>query len=146
MSSRYSSWRIWCALPASFPFFLGLWTREERWGFVPPTQTGAVCGCLAGVLAVVINGAVVGQNGDGVFGFFSYFWLRNGGICALCGYKTMVTFVVTPLVSLIVTLLVSKLDVMVRGECITKNHFAMMEQKVETVKVAAAGDLEMVTD
>jgi len=133
-----------------FPVFLGLWTREERWGLVPPTQIGAVCGCIAGVFAVVINGAVVGENGEGAFGFFSYFWLRNGGVCALCGYKTMVTFIVTPLVSLIATLLVSKLEVVARGAGVTKNHFAALEEEADAAlgqgKVAPTGDLEMISE
>lgn len=94
-----------------FPVFCGLQTKD--YGILKaPTELGAFCGCLAGIGAVLVNGIVNDAEG----GIFEYFWLRNGGICALCGTKTLVSFIVTPLVSLVVTYVVSMLDVMVRGE------------------------------
>eukprot|EP00549_Striatella_unipunctata_P000767 CAMPEP_0118676632 /NCGR_PEP_ID=MMETSP0800-20121206/2158_1 /TAXON_ID=210618 ORGANISM="Striatella unipunctata, Strain CCMP2910" /NCGR_SAMPLE_ID=MMETSP0800 /ASSEMBLY_ACC=CAM_ASM_000638 /LENGTH=563 /DNA_ID=CAMNT_0006572173 /DNA_START=85 /DNA_END=1776 /DNA_ORIENTATION=+ len=93
------------------PVFLGLRTSDYIEGvLVAPTELGAFCGCLAGVVTVVINGII---NDAG--GLFEYFWLRNNAICALCGSKTMFTFIITPVVSGIVTILFSQLDVMVRG-------------------------------
>ena len=49
-------------------------------------------------------------------GLFDYFWLNNGGICSLCGSRTLITFIVTPVVSGVITYLASYVDVKVRGE------------------------------
>jgi solute:Na+ symporter, SSS family len=69
-------------------------------------------GCIAGVVTVLVNGVVNDAEG----GLFDYFWLRNNAICALCGSKTMVSFIITPLVSGFVVYLVSFLDILVRGD------------------------------
>lgn len=91
------------------PVYLGLITEDV--GFITaPTELGAFLGCVSGLVTVLVNGAIVGQGG------FKYFWLQNGGICALCGTKTLVTFIVTPLISGLCTLIFSKIDVSMRGE------------------------------
>lgn len=59
-----------------------------------------------------VNGLI--NDADG--GIFDYFWLQNGAICALCGSKTMVSFIVTPLVSAVMTYLFSYLDIRFRGD------------------------------
>ncbi|CAB9510411.1 expressed unknown protein [Seminavis robusta] len=93
------------------PVFLGLQTRD--WGLLKaPTELGAISGCIAGVVTVLINGVV--NDADG--GLFDYFWLRNDAICALCGSKTMVSFIITPLISGFFTYLVSFLDILARGD------------------------------
>jgi hypothetical protein len=69
-------------------------------------------GCISGVVTVVVNGVLNNSSG----GLFEYFWLNNGAICTLCGTKTMVSFIVTPLVSLFMTYLFSYVDIMIRGE------------------------------
>ena len=68
---------------------------------------GSVMGCLVGVITVVVNGHVNKANGGGIF---EYFWLKNDVVCALCGSKTMITFIVTPLSSAIFKYLASMLD------------------------------------
>jgi solute:Na+ symporter, SSS family len=94
-----------------FPVFCGLQTKD--WRFLKaPTELGAFLGCISGVVTVLINGLI--NNADG--GIFEYFWLRNGSICALCGTKTMVSFIVTPLFSLGATYLFSYLDILLRGD------------------------------
>jgi hypothetical protein len=96
---------------AVFPTFLGL-QRKDHGILVAPTELGAFGGIISGILAVLVNGAV--NNVEG--GLWSYFWLPNGDICALCGPKTMVTFLVTPIVSGIMTYVLSYLDVKIRGD------------------------------
>ena len=94
-----------------FPVFCGLQTHDH--GILKaPTELGAFLGCLSGIVTVLVNGAI--NNVDG--GVFQYFWLPNGGICALCGTATMTSFIVTPLVSLVMTYLFTYLDIVVRGE------------------------------
>lgn len=94
-----------------FPVFCGLQTKDI--GFLKaPTELGALSACIAGVITVLINGLV--NNAEG--GIFEYFWLRNGAICSLCGTKTMVSFIITPLVSLCATYFFSYLDLMIRGD------------------------------
>jgi len=80
-------------------------------------------GCITGIIAVLVNGAVNGVDEavDSITaevlakGPFSYFWLKNSTVCALCGKETMVTFIIVPIVSGIFALFFSKLDVMLRG-------------------------------
>jgi solute:Na+ symporter, SSS family len=94
-----------------FPVFLGLQKRD--YGMLKaPTELGAFLGCWSGVVAVLVNGIINDASG----GLWEYFWLRNGAICALCGSKTMVTFIVTPIVSAVMTHVFSFFDVYVRGE------------------------------
>ena len=94
-----------------FPVFCGLQTKDR--GFLKaPTELGAFLACITGVITVLVNGLI--NNAEG--GIFEYFWLRNGGICALCGTKTMVSFIVTPLISLFATYLFSYIDLMIRGD------------------------------
>jgi solute:Na+ symporter, SSS family len=94
-----------------FPVFCGLQTKDI--GFLKaPTELGAFLGCISGVVTVVVNGVLNNASG----GLFEYFWLNNGAICTLCGTKTMVSFIVTPLVSLFMTYLFSYVDIMIRGE------------------------------
>ena len=93
------------------PVFLGL-QREDYGIFKAPTELGAFSGCVAGVVTVLINGAVNDVDG----GIFEYFWLKNEGICALCGTKTMVSFIVTPVASALITYVASALDLAIRGD------------------------------
>jgi len=96
-----------------FPLFLGLQTEDKFGGLLTaPTEGGAFAGCIAGVITVLINGIVNDAEG----GVFDYFWLRNGDICALCGSKTMVSFIITPIVSCVATYFFSFVDVKVRGD------------------------------
>lgn len=94
-----------------FPVFCGL-QKEDVGILKAPTELGAFLGCLSGIATVLINGVI--NNADG--GIFAYFWLRNGAICTLCGTKTMTSFIVTPLISLLMTYVFSYLDILVRGE------------------------------
>jgi solute:Na+ symporter, SSS family len=94
-----------------FPVFCGLQTKD--YGILKaPTELGAFLGVLSGIGAVLVNGIINNAEGN----VFQYFWLRNGAICALCGHKTLISFIVTPLVSLVVTYIASYLDVALRGE------------------------------
>lgn len=96
---------------AVLPVFFGLMTEDK--GIIPaPTEFGALAGIVAGVFTVCIIGLIVDAPG----GLFEYFLLPNEGICALCGFKTMITFIVTPFSAGFFCLLFSKLDIMVRGE------------------------------
>lgn len=94
-----------------FPLFLGLQTKDYGM-LMAPTELGAFLGVLSGFAAVLVNGVINEAEG----GLFEYFWLRNGGICALCGVKTMVSFIVTPLVSLVMTYFFSYLSVALLGD------------------------------
>mmetsp|Transcript_5636 Transcript_5636/g.11661 ORF Transcript_5636/g.11661 Transcript_5636/m.11661 type:complete len:565 (-) Transcript_5636:381-2075(-) len=94
-----------------FPVFLGLQT--EDWGILKaPTELGAFLGCIFGIVTVLVTGVIVGADGN----IFEYFWLRNEGICALCGNETLITFIVTPSVSFVATYACSYLDLLIRGE------------------------------
>jgi Na+/proline symporter len=93
------------------PTFLGLQVNDMKF-LKAPTELGAFLGCLSGLATVVINGLV--NNAAG--GIFGYFWLPNNAICALCGPKTMVSFILTPCISAIMTYVFSYLDIMIRGE------------------------------
>lgn len=96
-----------------FPVFLGLQT-SDKYRFLPaPTELGAFCGCLAGIVTVISNGYINNVNDSNPF---NYFWLPNEDICALCGSKTMVTFIMTPTISLIFTYIMSWMDIFIRGE------------------------------
>lgn len=96
-----------------FPVFLGLQTEDRFHGILKaPTELGAFLGCVSGIVTVLVNGVVNDAEG----GIFEYFWLRNDGICALCGNKTMVTFILTPLVSLVMTYFFTFVDVAARGD------------------------------
>jgi hypothetical protein len=123
---------------AVLPVFLGLIT--EDYGFIPaPTELGAFLGILSGIAAVVVNGIIVGHKeavssitGEVIAsGPFSYFWLTNSSECAVCGTKTMITFIVVPLVAGFCTLLFSKLDVMIRGDRARKPIFGAVQPKEE---------------
>lgn len=94
-----------------FPVFLGL-QRKDVGFLTAPTELGALAGCIAGVVTVIVNGSINDTDG----GIFEYFWLRNNAICALCGNKTMISFIVTPLVSAVATYAVSAMDVAMRGD------------------------------
>jgi hypothetical protein len=48
---------------------------------------------------------------------FDFFWLKDDtAVCALCGTTRMWTFIITPIASLVVTVLVTTLDITLRGE------------------------------
>lgn len=94
-----------------FPVFLGLQT-EDKGMLKAPTELGAFLGCISGIVTVLINGIV--NDSDG--GIFEYFWLRNDGICALCGSKTMISFIITPIISAIMTYVFTAIDLAVRGD------------------------------
>lgn len=93
------------------PVFLGL-QRKDFGILKAPTELGAFLGCIAGVVTVLVNGTINDVDG----GIFEYFWLKNEGICALCGTKTMVSFIVTPIISTLITYVASAIDIAVRGD------------------------------
>mmetsp|Transcript_23873 Transcript_23873/g.73502 ORF Transcript_23873/g.73502 Transcript_23873/m.73502 type:complete len:593 (+) Transcript_23873:199-1977(+) len=117
------------------PLFLGLIDQDiSLFGGVvvvaAPTELGAFLGCLSGLAAVMVNGAIndvnVARNpySGKVYernSNLAYFWLTNTKAdgtpyeCALCGSKTMHTFIVVPLVATLATLLFSKLDLFLGG-------------------------------
>ena len=127
------------------PVFLGLQTKD--FGILKaPTEFGAFSGCIAGIITVLVNGAVNDTEG----GLFEYFWLKNEAICSLCGSKTMISFIVTPIVSGFITYLFSFLDIMVRGERAREplipvafdktEDEPMQEDDVDVDEVEAPGD------
>lgn len=121
-----------------FPVFLGLITSDQN-AFLPaPTELGAFLGCIAGIVTVLVNGSFLGQ------GTLNYFWLQNGSICALCGYKTMTTFIIVPVISAFFTLLCSKLDIMFRGNRARKPifHFEFDDNTVVDEERGKAQDVE----
>lgn len=94
-----------------FPVFCGLQTKD--YGILKaPTELGAFLGSVSGVVTVLVNGIVNDAEG----GLFDYFWLRNNGICALCGSKTLVSFIITPVVSLFMTYLFTFLHIAIQGD------------------------------
>lgn len=96
---------------AILPVFLGLQETSKLGGLLPaPTELGAFLGIISGMATVLVNGAINDA------GLFQYFWLRNGGICALCGKETMITFIVTPLIAGFMTYVFTHLDIRIRGE------------------------------
>mmetsp|Transcript_28017 Transcript_28017/g.62504 ORF Transcript_28017/g.62504 Transcript_28017/m.62504 type:complete len:576 (+) Transcript_28017:180-1907(+) len=135
-----------------FPVFLGLLVDDLVVGGVTipaPTELGAFFGCCSGLAAVLVNGAVNGvteatnpYTGE-VYeeGPFAYFWLTNGYQCALCGSKTMVTFIVVPLASLVATLVFTKLDLLFRGDRarapLFKTDIDLANQKAAEIAPAA---------
>jgi len=95
-----------------------------------PTELGAFLGSLAGMATVIVNGVVndVNKAENPYTGkvyargpVFSYFWLTNTKAdgtpydCSLCGTKTMVTFIIVPLISTAACFLFSALDLYVGG-------------------------------
>ena len=96
---------------AVLPVFLGLQETDKLGGLLPaPTELGAFLGIISGFVTVLVNGAINDA------GLFQYFWLRNGGICALCGQETMITFIVTPLIAGIMTYVFTHVDLLIRGK------------------------------
>eukprot|EP00980_Cylindrotheca_fusiformis_P025290 scaffold13416_cov64-Cylindrotheca_fusiformis.AAC.1 len=111
---------------AVLPVFLGLVTEDKLGGVVAaPTELGAFLGTISGIFTVVIIGVVVEAEG----GLFDYFWLENGAICSLCGSKTMITFIITPLSAGFFCLLFSKLDVLIRGDTAHKPMFHFLGEE-----------------
>lgn len=96
---------------AVLPVFLGLQETDKLGGLLPaPTELGAFLGIISGIVTVLVNGAI------NEAGLFQYFWLNNGGICALCGKETMITFIVTPLIAGIMTYVFTHVDLLIRGK------------------------------
>jgi len=132
------------------PVFLGLQTKDALGGFfTAPTELGAFAGCIAGVMTVFVNGYV---NGDVHPTPFHYFLLHSGYVCAVCGRKTMWTFVIVPCVSGFITYLFSFLDVKIRGErarqpiipvAFDKRHIYVDEESLskDSIKVHDEDDL-----
>ena len=114
---------IVCAT-AVLPVFLGLILEDVHFLIPAPTELGAFLGIISGICTVLVNGIIIGHDeavnsitGEVIAtGPFSYFWLTNGAQCALCGPKTMVSFIITPLFAGFFTLLFSRIDILVRGE------------------------------
>jgi SSS family solute:Na+ symporter len=95
------------------PLMLGFLTEDKLYGWIPaPTELGAFLGCISGLGTVLVIGRVFHAEG----GVFHYFWLPNGAVCSLCGYKTMITFIITVISGGFFALLFSKLDILIRGE------------------------------
>jgi solute:Na+ symporter, SSS family len=107
-----------------FPVFLGLQTKDNGI-FKAPTELGAFLGCLSGISTVLVTGVLFNAEG----GVWEYFWLQNKGICALCGNKTLISFIVTPIVSLIATYYFTFIDLMIRGERARQPIFAVAFDK-----------------
>uniref|UniRef100_A0A7S3JQI4 Sodium/solute symporter n=1 Tax=Aureoumbra lagunensis TaxID=44058 RepID=A0A7S3JQI4_9STRA len=102
-----------------FPLFLGLIQHDipifsGRFFIPAPTELGAFLGCLSGLAAVIINGRI--NDVHRAVNFYTgkvyernpnlaYFWLTNTKAdgtpyeCALCGSKTMHTFIAVPLIA-----------------------------------------------
>jgi Na+/proline symporter len=96
---------------ALMPVFLGLQETDKLGGLLPaPTEVGAFLGIISGFVTVLVNGAINDA------GLWQYFWLRNDGICALCGKETMISFIVTPLISGIMTYVFTHVDILFRGK------------------------------
>ena len=112
-----------------FPLFLGIRTEDWEIGSIKipaPTELGAFLGAISAMVAVIINGEVNNVNKainpytGKVYdrSALAYFWLIQNPTeeCALCGTKTMVTFIIVPLVGLFFTFFWSALDVLVSGK------------------------------
>jgi len=116
---------IVCAT-AVLPVFLGLQEEDKFRGILPaPTELGSFLGILSGIITVIVNGHLNGFTG------FEYFWLKNGGICSLCGIETMISFIVTPIVSGIMTYVFTHLDILVRGK--TRARRPVFEELKKTI-------------
>jgi Na+/proline symporter len=105
---------------AVLPVFLGLIPKHKG----GPTELGALLGCFSGLATVYVNGRLNGvTEAVDMFGtvlesneILAYFWLTNGGICALCGKDTMITFIVVPVISGFVTMICSFIHVAICGK------------------------------
>eukprot|EP00979_Chaetoceros_neogracilis_P008017 scaffold1752_cov267-Chaetoceros_neogracile.AAC.3 len=102
---------------AVFPVFLGLIPIQGKFAFLSPTELGAFLGCIGGISAVLVIGCVYDYD-TYRSNPFDFFWLRTKDpeLCALCGTTRMWTFIITPLASLVVTVIMSNVDLMIRGE------------------------------
>ncbi len=102
---------------AVFPVFLGLINPETaRIKSLAPTELGAVIGCIGGIATVLVIGCIVDYD---LYGSqpFEFFWLNvENQLCSLCGTTRMWTFIITPIASLIITVLATYLDLTIRGE------------------------------
>jgi len=116
---------------AVLPVFLGLMT-EDKGPIAAPTELGAFLGTICGIFTVVVIGVVVEAEG----GLFEYFWLENGAICSLCGSKTMITFIITPISAGFFCLLFSKLDVVARGDAARKPIFTFAGDEIPELEKA----------
>jgi hypothetical protein len=102
---------------------------------------GAFLGCVSGIITVLVNGAINDAEG----GLFQYFWLRKEGVCALCGSKTLVSFIVTPVISAMMTYVFTFLDLMVRGERARQPIFLVAFDKSDLEKTVNK-DIDSVKD
>jgi len=102
---------------AVFPVFLGLIPIQGKFAFLSPTELGAFLGCIGGISAVLVIGCVYDYD-TYRSNPFDFFWLKTKDpeLCALCGTTRMWTFIITPLASLVVTVIMSNVDLMIRGE------------------------------
>lgn len=119
---------------AVLPVFFGLMS-EDKGPIAAPTELGAFLGTICGIFTVVVIGVVVDAQG----GLFEYFWLKNDAICALCGSKTMITFIITPISGGFFCLFFSKLDVMLRGDAARKPIFAFAGDELPQKEAADEG-------
>ena len=108
-------------------------------------ELGSFLGAISAIGAVLVNGKILNFTEATNFmgeviakGPFSYFWLTNGDICALCGPKTLITFVITPTVGGFFALFFSAVDVAIRGEAARKPLFGLgvpenvVEKEIDT--------------
>lgn len=133
---------------AVFPVYLGLVAKPYFKGlFTPTTELGSLLGIITGLSSVLINGAILNFTTASnpytgkvyATGPFAYFWLTNNDICALCGSKTMVTFIVTPIAGAFGAIIFSHLDIFIRGEerarkPLFAGFFKMIENKAGMVE------------
>lgn len=125
------------------PIFLGLIKFSNN--YLPaPTELGVLCGCFGGVITVIINGYILHVNKG--HNPFYYFWLKNNNdVCPLCGSKTMITFMIVPVISLAITCIISSLDVMIRKEAARRPLIILtLDESIlenqQTTKVAEEND------
>lgn len=132
-----------------FPVFLGL-LNPDKWGYLAPTEWGAFMGCIGGIATVLVVGVIVDPDAYGK-NPFEYFWLRDASaFCSLCGTNRMWTFIVTPSVSLVTTVLFTFVDIQVRT-CLGRNPRAPIvelsfDKKNEEYKSDTAKEVDFKED
>lgn len=124
-----------------FPVFLGL-LNPDKWGYLAPTEWGAFMGCIGGIAAVLVIGVIVDSE-TYAKNPFEYFWLRDASaLCSLCGTNRMWTFIVTPIISLVTTVVFTFIDIQVRTIKGVNPRAPIVEFSFDKKKDEAKGDEE----